>query len=536
MNKTITMNLSGIIFYIEEDAYDQLNNYLKAIKSYFHSSDSKEEILNDIEARIAEMLQSRVNKSKQAVVISDVAFVIESMGKPEEFGYEAEKENKQTNENKFSEKEYRRIFRDPDDKIVGGVCSGIANHFDFDPLWLRAGFAVSFFVFGSGFLLYLILMIIIPKAKTASEKLEMRGERIDINNIGKTINDEFDDLKDRVKDLGAEIKSPKNKEELKRSGKRISSAIGNAILSIIRFIAKAFALFITTIAIALLIGYSLALFGVGGASFSSGFNEVKFTLIEFLHTIIPDQVPFQTTVLSLSVFIIIPLLAIIIHGLKFLLGIKKSNNIIKYSASIIWFIALIMLVFVGFRTGLDFSEEVIIKQKTITDTVTSNLLNVDILNMENTDALSSEYHHKSKIYFGDWEIISQNDSSIYIGYPTLKIIKSDNENFELNVIKSAAGVSKKEAAQRAQQISYTLLQKDSTLFLDNVFSIKKTDKIRSQTVQVILKVPVNKSVFLSPSLEDMIFDTENIQGVYDNDMANKKWTMTSNGLTLDKEY
>jgi phage shock protein PspC (stress-responsive transcriptional regulator) len=165
------MNLSGIIFHIEEDAYEMLNKYLSTIKGYFKDSEGRDEIMSDIEARIAEMLQEKVNNTKQAVLKMDVENVIALMGKPEEFaGENAEtpkNESSQDEERTSGGKKSRRVFRDPDDKILGGVCSGIASYFGFDPIWLRGAFAVSFFVFGSGLILYIILCIIIPKAKTA---------------------------------------------------------------------------------------------------------------------------------------------------------------------------------------------------------------------------------------------------------------------------------------------------------------------------------------------------------------------------------
>ena len=148
------MNLSGIIFHIEEDAYDMLNKYLSTIKGYFKDSDGRDEIMSDIESRIAEMLQEKVNKTKQAVLMSDVESVISVMGKPEDFAGENESsENKQSassENNTYSPNTTRRrVFRDPDDKVLGGVCSGISSYFDFDPIWLRAAFAISFFVFGT---------------------------------------------------------------------------------------------------------------------------------------------------------------------------------------------------------------------------------------------------------------------------------------------------------------------------------------------------------------------------------------------------
>ena len=154
MKRTITMNLSGIVFHIEEDAYEKLSNYLLTIKGYFKNTQGCDEIMGDIEARIAEMLQSKVNAGKQAVIMADVDYVISVMGSPETFAQDAT-ENKESNnkkeDNAYSYTGRRRVFRDPDDKVIGGVCSGISNYFDLDPIWLRAAFAISFFVFGSGF-------------------------------------------------------------------------------------------------------------------------------------------------------------------------------------------------------------------------------------------------------------------------------------------------------------------------------------------------------------------------------------------------
>lgn len=138
MNKTITMNLSGIIFHIEEDAYEMLNKYLSTIKGYFHDSEGRDEIMNDIESRIAEMLQEKVSTTKQAVLKMDVESVIAVMGKPEDFAGEsaenAKNESKTEANAPFEGNKRRRVFRDPDDAVVSGVCSGISNYFDLDPI------------------------------------------------------------------------------------------------------------------------------------------------------------------------------------------------------------------------------------------------------------------------------------------------------------------------------------------------------------------------------------------------------------------
>ena len=194
MNKTVTVNIGGMVFHIEELAYEKMKKYLDAIRGYFTSSDGRDEIIQDIESRMAEMFNERIGTVRQVVTEEDVDFVINTMGKPEQVAGEDDENNEQKGTSSRSryftgEKPYRRLFRDPDDKVISGVCSGFSHYVGIDPIWIRLAFAVAFFVFGSGLLLYILLIVIIPKAQTPTDKLEMRGEPVNINNIKRTIED-----------------------------------------------------------------------------------------------------------------------------------------------------------------------------------------------------------------------------------------------------------------------------------------------------------------------------------------------------------
>src|SRR5689334_9884136 len=160
MNKTLTINLSGIVFHIDENAYDVFNAYIDSIRRHFASSEGKDEIMQDIEARIAEMFQLRVGENKQVITLRDVEEVTAAMGRPEQFGDE-EAEAAPDREAPIPGVK-RRLFRSTDDEIIGGVCSGIAAYFGIDPVWLRLAFVLSVIFFGGGVLLYIILWIVIP--------------------------------------------------------------------------------------------------------------------------------------------------------------------------------------------------------------------------------------------------------------------------------------------------------------------------------------------------------------------------------------
>src|SRR6201993_564091 len=211
MNKTLTINLAGLVFNIEENAYQLLKDYLAAIKNQFKNEEGCDEIVADIEARLAELLKAKTHEGKQVLIDADIHEAINVMGKPSDFD-ENTSEEKQGGSASREQKTYytnktRRVFRDGDNKVLGGVCSGIASYFDTDPLWIRLALVVMFFGFGSGLLLYIILWIIIPEAKTTAEKLEMRGEPIDVNTISKTVKDEAENFKNRAKEFGNDMRN-----------------------------------------------------------------------------------------------------------------------------------------------------------------------------------------------------------------------------------------------------------------------------------------------------------------------------------------
>lgn len=532
------MNLSGIIFHIEEDAYDKLNNYLSTIKGYFKNSEGCDEIMSDIEARIAEMLQGKVSATKQAVLMADVDSMIAIMGKPEDFAGENESAKSETNnrqenrENKDAHQATgrRRVFRDPDDKIIAGVCSGIGNYFGFDPIWLRAAFALSFFIFGSGLLLYIILIIIIPKAKTTAEKLEMRGEKVDVNTIGKAVNEEFEEFKDRVKEFGNEVKSPENKRRIKSSIQKTVDFIGELLQSILKTIAKITAFLLVFIGIVLMVGLLATVFGWGSISiFNSANDSINFSLYQLSSAILPHDLPIHFLVGGLILFLGIPLLSLIYGGINYLFEIRQKNKIVKYTANILWLGGLVLLIYVGVQVGADFSEQASNKQTINVIQPEGNTLYLDLKPIAEDD-LELPYAHHQKIRLGDWTMISKDENKFRLGYPTLTIVKSATDSFELVAIKSAQGFNKKEAVYRAKNIDYTISQTDSTILFNGYFDIESNDKLRGQNVKLVLKVPVNKTVFLAKSMKKIIFDIDNLNDALDNDMVNRKWIMTKQGL------
>ena len=191
MKKTLTANISGTVFHIEEDAYEKLHRYLDSIRIQFTGSGGSEEIMADIEARIAELLQERLAGMRQVVSIGDVDHVIAIMGQPEDYlGADATEETAALppgsggSWTQAGTSRRKRLFRDTEDRWVGGVLGGIGAYFSIDPLILRVIYIILLFL-GVGWLIYIILWIVVPPAVTAAEKLEMRGEPVNVENLKK---------------------------------------------------------------------------------------------------------------------------------------------------------------------------------------------------------------------------------------------------------------------------------------------------------------------------------------------------------------
>jgi phage shock protein PspC (stress-responsive transcriptional regulator) len=183
MKKIININLSGRVIPIEDSAYEKLQAYIESLRRYFAKEEGRDEIINDIESRIAELMNEKIRKGASSITDDDVEEIIASMGRPEDFdAVETEttpasfsEPFTQTEEEYAYTKKKRRLYRDNGDKIIGGVCAGIANYLNVDPAIIRLLFAIiTFGGFGFGILIYILLWIILP----AGDLEEYTGRRL----------------------------------------------------------------------------------------------------------------------------------------------------------------------------------------------------------------------------------------------------------------------------------------------------------------------------------------------------------------------
>jgi len=195
MKITVSINLGGYSFNIDEDAYSELKRYLKNLDLHFAGEESSSEILQDIEARMAELFRTRLTTYKQVININDVKEVTAIMGNPEEFSDDEGPSRKE----KFSTPGPHRMYRDPDKRIIGGVCAGMGAYWDIEPWIIRVIFIALAIGGGLGILIYLILYVVLPEAKTTAQKIEMKGDPVNINNIKESVKKEFDNVRKNMK-------------------------------------------------------------------------------------------------------------------------------------------------------------------------------------------------------------------------------------------------------------------------------------------------------------------------------------------------
>jgi phage shock protein PspC (stress-responsive transcriptional regulator) len=196
MKRTVQINIGGMPFIIDDDAYRRLDSYLVDLEHYFAKSGSQEEIMSDIEARIAELLESQL-KSRRIVQMADVEVMIRVMGTPRDFDADSESSTK---DGPWDIKTGKRFFRDPDDKVIGGVCSGLAAYFGIqEVIWIRLAFVLVFLTMGFGVLVYIILWALVPEAKTAADRLAMMGEQANARNIGHMVERGIEDISSTIK-------------------------------------------------------------------------------------------------------------------------------------------------------------------------------------------------------------------------------------------------------------------------------------------------------------------------------------------------
>lgn len=530
MKKTFTINISGSVFHIDDDAFEKLQKYLQLLNRHFGTAIEGQEILQDIEARIAELFIEKTGNKVEVVTNEMVDEVIARMGKPEDFMEpEEEASAKVQAEGAFQDGEQktrRRLYRDGDNRVIGGVCSGLGAYFNIDMVILRVIFVVLFFLgVGASFLIYIILWIVVPKAKTTAQRLEMRGKEATVSNIEKSI-------KEEVTEIGESYNRFRNSASYEKGITRMDR-FGDVVGSVLRVVLRVLVLLFGA---ALLIGgiVTLIMFVTSlavGHSFLQGgpWNfgwDTNINMANIInHFVSPGA--YTTSMIAISILIGIPILSLLFIGTKLLFRYKTNNKMIGLGTFAVWLLALITFIVVGVSQAENFSKQT---SQTVTQNVECNQCKTLYLEM-NDDLYESLI--EDHISLDRMKIAEVNGKEKLLGHPRFTIEKSTSGEFLLQIKKRARGSNTEDAQQNVEQIDYNFTQKDSTLQLDPYYFLKENAKWRQQEVSMILKVPEGKSIFMNEKMKSIIYDIENVNNMWDGDMVGKKWIMTANGLALN---
>lgn len=475
MNKTISINLGGFFFHIDEDAYQKLSRYFDAVKRSL-SADGRDEIMKDIESRIAELFQERLKNDKQVVGLTEIEEVISIMGQPEDYKIDDEKSTYQSSSS--STNFYypsKRLYRDKENGMLGGVMAGLGHYLGIDTLWLRIIMVILFFGFGTGLFVYIVLWILVPEAVTTTQKLEMKGEPITISNIEKKVKEGFDDITSKFSNI--------NHEKIANTAKSGATRIGSTIEEVITTIFKVFAKIIG----AFIVFFSgIGLLGIIITSIIMIFSSTMPDnyILNNIQTPIGLETPLWAQGMLLLLGFGIPLFFLLILGLKLIVNnLRSIGNYVKYSLLAVWLIAVGIIISLGINEASQLAFDGKSVQKEVIAIAPTDTLKIKF---KNNDFYSkSNYrHHDFKITQdeGDNEIIYSNNVSIEIKY-------TDEVTPYMLIEKLANGKSTSQAKKRAEKIKYNYKIEGNTIVLDNYLLTAVENKFRGQEVEIYLYLP-----------------------------------------------
>ncbi len=588
MKKVININFQGRILPIEEMAYENLKQYIESLRTYFEQEEGKDEIINDIECRVAELCEDRLKKGAVCITEQDIDLIITSIGRPADFeaqdGFEANTTaNAGTNQaqsntqNADGQTHQKRLYRDEQNKVLGGVCAGIANYLNLDPILVRVLwillFGISFFaylllwiavpstsvkevggvrkrlfrdldkkviggvcagmskyfgvkvsiiralfllptillvtnwnhfhlfqfwefddfnnIFDVTFMpgaifVYIVLWLVLPEARTSADKLEMMGEKVDINSIKNAIQTDLEGFGKRAKTWGSSF----DKKQATSAGN--SNATGASTNNTnndasgldqrkgclhffgrtITILMKAFVYFILGI---ITISVLAALFGVGVAT--TGLLPLKKFILE-------DGLQSWSLIGTILFFIWVPVIAIVASIIRKIAGFKKSNVWVRSSFIALWVLGWVCISYFFSSLGNSFSKHNQPVEQSI------GLVNPALDYLEVTASPRMKYYEQRWFNIEPFQVY--NDDTVRVRNLKIRIVQSKTDSFEVKYVTMSNGKSVREANLLAEKINFSVLQQDSTVFLDRGIAITNKDKFRNQHVIMTIAVPLGK--------------------------------------------
>ncbi|MDO1500112.1 PspC domain-containing protein [Winogradskyella maritima] len=505
MNKTVNINLAGVFFHIDEDAFLKLQRYLEAIKRSFTDSQGRSEIIADIEARIAELFSERIQNDKQVVNSSLVDEVITIMGQPEDYLVDDEifEDEPQASRQRRPQGSSKKLYRDTDNSYIGGVSSGLSHYLGIDMVWVRLLWILLALGSGGTFILiYLLFWALVPEARTTSEKLTMTGDPVNISNIEKKIKDGFDSVSDSVKnvdfkkhgdrikegfdqvsdnisDAAKKVDFQKQSDRLKSNSKNFFDTFGDVLLFFLKLFAKFIGVILIITGISALIGLIVAFFTVGIT------NAVHFPGWDFVEASNMANVPIWLMSTLLFFLVAIPFFFVFYIGLRILVNnLKSIGNVAKFALLGVWLMALIGIIVIGVKQATERAIDASSVSESYLDIKQGDTLNLKMVTNRN---YSRNFYRNSHGYHitrddNNEKIISTSDLRLIVRSTTDSVAR-------LEIEKVAYGSNFDIAKERADNINYNYDFANNELALDSYLTTNADNKFSDQRVELILYLP-----------------------------------------------
>ncbi len=485
MKKTVNVSIGKLPFVLDEDAYEALQRYLHQLHTCLAQTPGRDEIVADIEARFAELFTASLGSAYQVVGIDIVNKAIAMMGFPEDIGQSAQAEDSSAVGTPAVIR--KRLYRNPEERMVGGVCAGIAAYFHIDPIWLRLLFVGSLFFAGTGLLIYLILWIIIPEAKTPSERLQMRGEPITAQSIRKSVEEELEKFKKSPAPFG----SPK--EEQKTIQTWFDQALGfvrDLFDGLWRFLRNVLVAVVVLIGVTVSIAIAVVFAGIVSNSSTVFFTSIIDQVIEPVYLWLAG--------IGLLIIIGIPFILLALYGIKVLFRVQTNTKQFRSVLLALWFIGVlatagsVAAVLAQFRHQLSITKVHDIPPLYDTLYLTSRQIEDDFSSFATAIEINEQLRY---VFVGDTLLIST---------ASLQIQPSHEHQSYLTMHHRFWGSDHKELSRLVASTHYPFEQRDSLLVLPGYFFNTHQGSFHFQQLKLTLHMPESKYVHFDGSLASLL--------------------------------
>lgn len=487
MNKILNINLGGYALTIDDDAYQYLNGYLESIRRRFSESEGREEIIGDIEARLGELISQGMG-TRTIVMLPDAEAAVVVMGKPEDFGGEETAGTKSSSSGSSRKsgnptvRTGKRFYRDEEDAVVAGVCSGLSAYFGIqDPVWMRLIFVLlGFASFGFWVPAYVLMWVLVQPAKTAADRLAMRGEAVNMDNIAREVEDGFDRLGKKVNEFsaGAAQKGSSTAQNAMTTG---VTAIGQAFGLFLRFVAKFAAV------IAILIGIALFL--------SLGAGWIGSVMALMIGAPFIDYIsPFSTAWTwfgAINIFFLlgIPVLALVLFFSRILFK-TRTPGWVKGTLTTL-FVLSVISAFSLLPFGIkEYSQSGTVSSSVEMDTFKSDTLQVEAV----PDGMGGRRNGYGDFEFNDDKMRIDENGMVMRAPLEIRVIPSRDDRFHITQIIKSQGSNNLTAQENAARIEYNTFLLGNTLQVPLTYRVPKGEKWRGQHVRVNIEVPAGKNI------------------------------------------